>query len=158
MPAVSPPARALTAIRRLSLVAAVATGGLLIVGALVSEPGQSPSSLPVYRTNYLFRGMIVPAGERTIRLVYRPISALLGLGMPVLLDAFNVAPQLRETAAILIFATAAAMMLDLSFGAFSHVLGGLQLMVRQTGIWVVSFLLETALIIELPHSRIIRWF
>jgi len=77
------------------------------------------------------------------------LLALLGLGMPVLLDAFNVAPQLRETAAILIFATAAAMMLDLSFGAFSHVLGGLQLMVRQTGIWVVSFLLETALIIAL---------
>ncbi len=77
------------------------------------------------------------------------LLALLALGMPLLLDAFKVAPHLRETAAILIFVTAAAMMLDLSFGAFSHVLGGLQLMVQQTGIWVASFLLETALIVAL---------
>lgn len=34
--------------------------------------------LPIYRTNYLFRGLVVPAGEHTIRMVYRPTSALVG--------------------------------------------------------------------------------
>lgn len=77
------------------------------------------------------------------------LLALLGFGMPILLDLFKVAAHLRETAAVLIFATAAAMMLDLTFGAFSHVLNGMQLMVRQTGIWVASFLLETVLIVGL---------
>ena len=77
------------------------------------------------------------------------LLALLALGMPALLDVFKVAPHLRETAAVLIFATAATMMLDLTFGAFNHVLNGLQLMVRQTGIWVASFLLETVLIVGL---------
>lgn len=40
--------------------------------------------LPIYRTNYLFRGLVVPAGEHTIRMVYRPTSALLGAGMTML--------------------------------------------------------------------------
>jgi hypothetical protein len=34
--------------------------------------------LPIYRTNYLFRGLVVPAGEHTIRMVYRPTSAIVG--------------------------------------------------------------------------------
>src|SRR6185436_16741573 len=34
--------------------------------------------LPIYRTDYLFRGLVVPAGEHTIRMYYRPASALLG--------------------------------------------------------------------------------
>jgi len=37
--------------------------------------------LPIYRTNYLFRGLVVPAGEHTIRMYYRPTSALIGLGI-----------------------------------------------------------------------------
>ena len=77
------------------------------------------------------------------------LLVLLALGMPLLLDAFKVAAPLRETATVLILATAAAMMLDLTFGAFNHVLIGMQLMVRQTTIWVISFLLETALIVGL---------
>lgn len=35
-------------------------------------------ALPILRTNYLFRGLVVPAGEHTIRMVYRPTSALAG--------------------------------------------------------------------------------
>ena len=77
------------------------------------------------------------------------LLVLLGLGIPLLLDLFNVTPHLRETAAVLIFATTATMMIDLSFGAFSYVLNGLQRIARQTGIWVASFLLETVLIVGL---------
>lgn len=40
--------------------------------------------LPIYRTNYVFRGLIVPAGTHTIRMYYRPTSALLGVGLTTL--------------------------------------------------------------------------
>lgn len=38
---------------------------------------------PIYRANYLFRGLIVPEGEHTIRMVYRPASANVGAGVTV---------------------------------------------------------------------------
>jgi hypothetical protein len=34
--------------------------------------------LPIYRVNYLFRGIAVPAGTHTIRMYYRPMSAIVG--------------------------------------------------------------------------------
>jgi hypothetical protein len=34
---------------------------------------------PIYQTNYLFRGVVVPAGEHTVRFVYRPQSWTRGL-------------------------------------------------------------------------------
>jgi uncharacterized membrane protein YfhO len=33
---------------------------------------------PIYRTDYLFRGIVVPAGQHTITFVYRPASVLVG--------------------------------------------------------------------------------
>jgi uncharacterized membrane protein YfhO len=36
---------------------------------------------PIYRTNYLFRGIVVPAGQHTVMFVYRPVSALIGAGI-----------------------------------------------------------------------------
>ena len=35
----------------------------------------------IYRANYLFRGLIVPAGEHRIELVYRPLSAVFGAAL-----------------------------------------------------------------------------
>jgi hypothetical protein len=48
---------------------------------------------PIFRTNYLFRGVVVPAGQHVVRFVYRPSSVLVGaavsslalIGMGVLL-------------------------------------------------------------------------
>jgi hypothetical protein len=34
--------------------------------------------LEVYRTNYLVRGVMVPAGDNEIRFLYRPVSVMLG--------------------------------------------------------------------------------
>ena len=36
---------------------------------------------PIYRTNYLFRGIVVPAGRHTVLFAYRPMSALVGVGI-----------------------------------------------------------------------------
>ncbi|KAB8140573.1 YfhO family protein [Chloroflexia bacterium SDU3-3] len=35
--------------------------------------------VPIERTNYLFRGVVVPAGEHQVRFVYQPLSVLIGL-------------------------------------------------------------------------------
>jgi hypothetical protein len=36
---------------------------------------------PIFRTNYLFRGVVVPAGQHVVRFVYRPFSVLTGAAM-----------------------------------------------------------------------------
>jgi hypothetical protein len=41
-------------------------------------------SVPIYRANYLFRGLVVPAGDHTIRLYYRPASVLAGAAITAL--------------------------------------------------------------------------
>jgi uncharacterized membrane protein YfhO len=33
---------------------------------------------PIYQTNYLFRGVVVPAGRHTVVFAYRPTSVLVG--------------------------------------------------------------------------------
>jgi hypothetical protein len=35
----------------------------------------------IYRTNYLFRGVAVPAGQHTVTFVYRPVSVMIGMGI-----------------------------------------------------------------------------
>jgi hypothetical protein len=39
---------------------------------------------PIYRTNYLFRGVVVPGGDRTVRFVYRPGSVVGGAAISLL--------------------------------------------------------------------------
>jgi hypothetical protein len=48
--------------------------------AMVRKAGSSDAwqSVPIYRTNYLFRGIPVPAGDNEVRLVYRPMSVIIG--------------------------------------------------------------------------------
>ncbi len=42
------------------------------------------SPLPIYRTDYLLRGLVVPAGDNTIRVYYRPVSVIAGAALTVL--------------------------------------------------------------------------
>ena len=39
---------------------------------------------PIYRTNYLFRGLVVPAGTHHVTVAYQPRSALIGAGVTAL--------------------------------------------------------------------------
>lgn len=79
------------------------------------------------------------------------IVALSGiwLAMPWILQGFKVAPALHHTAQVLILGTLATMLLDMTLGAFAYILHGLQRIAQQTVVWIVSFLLETALIVTL---------
>jgi len=79
------------------------------------------------------------------------LTALSGvwLAMPWLLKGFNVAPHLQHTAQVLILGTLATMLLDMTLGAFAYILHGLQKIAQQTIVWIISFLLETALIVTL---------
>ncbi|MBI3796190.1 MAG: oligosaccharide flippase family protein [Deltaproteobacteria bacterium] len=74
---------------------------------------------------------------------------LLWFALPSVVRLFKIPPSLSRTAFILIFGTAVTFTLDLSFGAFSYVLTGLQRITEQTLVWVASFLLEAGLIVVL---------
>jgi uncharacterized membrane protein YfhO len=39
---------------------------------------------PIYRANYLFRGVVVPAGQHTVTFEYRPRSVVLGAAISAL--------------------------------------------------------------------------
>src|SRR5262249_25512112 len=39
---------------------------------------------PIFRTNYLFRGIVVPAGRHIVRFEYRPVSVMIGTGVSCL--------------------------------------------------------------------------
>ena len=71
------------------------------------------------------------------------------LAMPWILSAFNVARELSATAEALILGSLATMLLDMTLGAFAYILHGLQKIAQQTVVWIISFLLETAIIVSL---------
>ncbi len=66
---------------------------------LIRPDGQT-SSLPIYRTDYLLRGLVVPAGENTVRVFYRPLSVVGGAALSMLtalgLVALVLAPRTRK--------------------------------------------------------------
>ena len=72
--------------------------------------------------------------------------------LPSVVAALKISPEYQHTAVILIFGTAATFVLDLTLGAFGHVLTALQRISETTAIWMASVLLETVLIVAmLPH-------
>ncbi|MFN0085247.1 MAG: oligosaccharide flippase family protein [Blastocatellia bacterium] len=79
------------------------------------------------------------------------VALLAGLwfGLPLFIARLNVPGPLRGMAFTLMFVTAATFMLDLSFGAFSYVMSGLQQITEQTVVWVISFCLEAVLIVAM---------
>lgn len=84
------------------------------------------------------------------------LSGVLLIGLwfvlPAILVLLNVPVNLRAQGFVLLYATAATFMLDMTFGAFANVLHGLQQVAQQTLVWVVSFCLEAVLIVVLLYN------
>lgn len=79
-------------------------------------------------------------------------ATLLGgftLALPYVLDWFQVAPALRAVGFDLMFWSAALFLADMSVGAFSSALMGLQRIAGLQVIWATSYLLEAAAIVVL---------
>ena len=91
----------------------------------------------------LSTGVIAVSGLSSLILVG------LWFGLPSIIELFHIAATLHQTAFILIFVTAVTFLLDLSFGAFSDILTGLQRITQTMLIWVGTFMLETVLIVGL---------
>jgi uncharacterized membrane protein YfhO len=66
---------------QLTLASTTATPRFLVLSEMYS-PGWTAAvdgvPTPIYRTNYLFRGVVVPAGQHTVTFDYRPRSVLAG--------------------------------------------------------------------------------
>ncbi|EGV17694.1 lipopolysaccharide biosynthesis protein [Thiocapsa marina] len=92
-------------------------------------------------------GDLLSTGLTVVSLISLVALALLWIGLPTLIDALSVSPDLRTTAFVLIFGSAAIFALELSWGAFAYVLTGLQRIVQQNQVWVGTFLLETLLVV-----------
>lgn len=92
-------------------------------------------------------GPLLGAGL-TLTITFSALT-LLGLwfSLPWLYESFKIPPNLQATAAILILGTVATMLLDMTFGAFAYVLQGLQRIAEQTVVWIISYLVETLLMV-----------
>jgi hypothetical protein len=69
-------------------VATTTTGRRFLVVSEMYFPGWRAyvdgTPTQIYRTNYLFRGVVVPAGRHTVRFVYRPASVVIGAAVTCL--------------------------------------------------------------------------
>jgi hypothetical protein len=92
-------------------------------------------------------GDLLSTGVTLVSLVGVVALGLLWVGLPTLIEALSVSPELQSTAFVLIFGSAAVFVLELSWGAFAYVLTGLQRIVQQNQVWVGTFLLETLLVV-----------
>jgi O-antigen/teichoic acid export membrane protein len=92
-------------------------------------------------------GDLLSTGVTLVSLIGVVALGLLWVGLPPLIEALSVSPELQSTAFVLIFGSAAVFVLELSWGAFAYVLTGLQRIVQQNKVWVGTFLLETLLVV-----------
>lgn len=74
---------------------------------------------------------------------------VLWLALPPIIGLFQVPPALAGDARLLLFGTALVFCLDLTLGALVHVMFGLQRIVEQNRIWVITFLIEGVAIVGL---------
>jgi hypothetical protein len=66
---------------RISLTSSTASPRFVVLSEMFFPGWQADvdgAPTPIYRTNYLFRGVVVPAGRHTVTLTYRPRSVLIG--------------------------------------------------------------------------------
>ncbi len=92
---------------------------------------------------------LLSTGVTVVSILSLILLILLWFCLPLIIEAFSVSPALHSTAFIMIFGTACIFMLDLSWGAFAYVLNGLQRIVEQNVVWMVTFTLEAVLIVLL---------
>jgi len=94
-------------------------------------------------------GRLVSAGLILTLSLSLGVLLALWFAMPWVIAWFKIPPAHVEVARILILGSVATMLLDLTFGAFSYVLAGLQKIAENKYVWMVSYLLETALTVTL---------
>lgn len=79
------------------------------------------------------------------------MSAVLLTGLwfllPYIIRLLNVSEQFFDVAFILLFGTAATLMMDLTLGACAYVLHGMQRITEQQIVWVITFCLEAVFIV-----------
>jgi len=69
---------------RVSVTYTAATPRFLVLSEMYFPGWQATvdgAATPIYRTNYLFRGVVVPAGRHTVTFDYRPRSVLIGAAL-----------------------------------------------------------------------------
>lgn len=97
--------------------------------------------------------------ERINRLVSTGLVLTTGIGaillgllwwaLPAVLPLLNIPAELQERAFLVVFAACAVFLVELSVGAFGHVLIGLHRLAAQTVVWVGTSVLEAVLIVAL---------
>lgn len=94
-------------------------------------------------------GRLVSAGLLLTLSLSLVVMTLLWNAMPWVIHWFKIPDTYAETARILILGSVGTMLLDLTFGAFSYVLAGLQRIAENKYVWIASYLLETILTVFL---------
>ncbi|NJN63943.1 MAG: oligosaccharide flippase family protein [Acidobacteria bacterium] len=94
-------------------------------------------------------GKLVATGMVVVGSVCLLIIPAVWFAIPWLIRAFQIAPELAPTATWLFFGTVAVFMIDMTFGAFSDVLTGLQRITVTTTVWIVTSTGETLVAIAL---------
>ncbi|HNG94039.1 MAG TPA: hypothetical protein PLB32_14655 [Acidobacteriota bacterium] len=90
---------------------------------------------------------LLSTGMTFILVLSLGLMAGLWFVLPMVISGFKISPALAPMAFQLIYITALTFVLDLSLGAFSYVLIGLQKITEQNLVWVATFCLEAVLIV-----------
>lgn len=101
------------------------------------------------QSNVAAIGRLLSTGMLAMGAVALALLAGFWLALPALLDLFRVAETQRELARWLWLGTLAVFLADMSLGAFGSVLHAIGRVRQEQKVWVLAFLLETALIVGL---------
>lgn len=92
-------------------------------------------------------GRLLSTGILAMGTLALSLLAALWLGLPWLLDLFNVEPGQRKLASDLWLGAVAVFLADMSLGAFANVLHAVGRLRNEQQVWVVAFMLEALLIV-----------
>jgi O-antigen/teichoic acid export membrane protein len=92
---------------------------------------------------------LLSTGVICLGLLSAAILAALWFGLPHLLAALAVAPDLRATAGTLVFGACTVFLADISLGAYAYLLHGIGRIRDEQRIWVAAFLAEMAIAVAL---------